>query len=169
MMSSEAGPVLWCDPFPVRACAFGRTALPILWMGPGFAAGLGGPTWAATRRTAKVCQPPPAHMCVSCSLALPPYHAHALLIFRADALAIPCHPLPGSLKGVCPPREEDDDCLWGDEIRRKRSPAAGRLRLPWLLACPPCCVPDVCTCGCDSLPAPWSQPRILGRFDVLSS
>ena len=69
---------------PDRVCTLECTALPITWMGPGLAAGIGGPSRAARATTgAKVRLPPPptgatarqpdvssapSHTCVLCSL-----------------------------------------------------------------------------------------------------
>ena len=56
---------------PERACAFERTALPIQWMGPSLAAGLGGPSSTARATTgAKVRPPrPPACATLTCPIA----------------------------------------------------------------------------------------------------
>ena len=50
---------------PDRVCTLECTALPITWMGPGLAAGIGGPSRAARATTGAKVRLPPAHRCHS--------------------------------------------------------------------------------------------------------
>ena len=84
---------------PVRACARQRAALPILWMGPGLTAGLGGSfrtARASGRAGVPACLPAHVHIrCplrVECSHCLPPSSGHHLCAVwsHGDSLGGPC-------------------------------------------------------------------------------
>jgi hypothetical protein len=90
---------------PVRACARQRTALPIPWMGPGLAAGLGGSTCtarAAAREqvcpSARMHMPMPAARCPWCSPCLRPISGRHLRAMwsQADLLGG-----PGAAQSIC--------------------------------------------------------------------
>ena len=83
---------------PVRPCARQRTGLPIPWMGPGLAAGLGGSTRTARAASleqvwlsAHMPMPMPAARCPRCSLCLPPISGRHLRAIwsQADLLGGP--------------------------------------------------------------------------------
>ena len=123
---------------PVRACARQRAALPILWMGPGLTAGLGGSfrtARASGRAGVPACLPAHVHIrCplrVECSHCLPPSSGHHLCAVWSHG---------DSLGGHCAARcaATDETCMRACCVR-----VAARV-------CTDCVRTCVCTCtfGC---------------------